>query len=69
MPKSTVILDYSRCDPSKCEDGICAASKVCERKVLRQEAPGEMPDVYPNMCLGCSDCLNFCPTGALQKMQ
>lgn len=69
MPKSTILLDYMRCDPSQCEEGICAAALICERKVLRQEAPGEIPDVYPSMCLGCSDCLTACPLGAIIKMQ
>lgn len=69
MPQPKVVLDYSRCDPSHCEGGTCAAAQVCERKVLRQEAPGEMPDFYPNMCLGCTDCLDACPQGAIRMMQ
>jgi ATP-binding cassette subfamily E protein 1 len=69
MPKTQVLLDYSRCDPSQCEDGICAAAQVCERKVLRQEKPGEMPDIQPALCLGCTDCLQACPQGAIRLMQ
>ena len=69
MPKTQVLLDYSRCDPSQCEGGICAAAEVCERKVLRQEKPGEMPDIYLSLCLGCTDCLSACPQGAIRKMR
>lgn len=69
MPKPKVVLDYSKCDPTYCDQGICAASRVCKKKVLRQESPGEMPDFFPNMCLGCSDCLSECPRGALQMMK
>ena len=69
MPQIKVALDYSRCDPSHCEGGICAAAQVCKRKVLKQEKPGQMPDLYPSLCLGCTDCLSACPLGALRKMR
>jgi len=69
MPQPKVVLDYERCDPEACEDGICAAAKVCEKKVLRQEAPGEMPDLYPSMCRGCTDCINACPRDAIRLMK
>lgn len=69
MPQPKIVVDYSRCDPSFCDQGICAAAQVCERKVLRQEKPGEMPDLYPAMCLGCIDCLTACPQGAIRQMQ
>ena len=62
-------MDYERCDPESCEDGICAAAKVCEKKVLRQEAPGEMPDIYPSLCLGCIDCIVACPRDAIRLMK
>ncbi len=69
MPQPKIVLDYSRCDPESCEDGICAAARVCKKKVLRQEAPGELPDFFPNMCLGCSDCISECPHRALRMMR
>jgi ATP-binding cassette subfamily E protein 1 len=69
MPKPKIVLDYQRCEPGSCQDGICAAARVCKKKVLRQEKAGEMPDFYPNMCLGCSDCLSACPRGAIQMMR
>ena len=69
MPQPKVVLDYQRCDPNCSDDGICPASLVCERKVLTQEKPGELPDLFPARCLGCVDCLQHCPTGALQLMK
>ncbi len=54
MPQPKVLLDYERCDPESCEYGICAAAKVCEKKVLRQEAPGEMPDISPSFAWAAS---------------
>lgn len=69
MPQPKVVLDYQRCDPNCSEDGICPASLVCERKVLTQEGPDELPVLHPARCLGCVDCLPLCPTGALQLMK
>jgi len=69
MPQPKVVLDYERCDPDTCEDGICAAAEVCEKKVLRQEAPGEIPDLYPSMCRGCTDCISACPRDAIRLMR
>ncbi|RLD06980.1 MAG: hypothetical protein DRI65_05630 [Chloroflexota bacterium] len=69
MPQPKVALDYERCDPEFCEDGICAAAKVCEKKVLRQETPGEMPDLNPSMCRGCIDCISACPRDAIRLMK
>ncbi|MBN1146356.1 MAG: 4Fe-4S binding protein [Anaerolineales bacterium] len=68
MPKKTIAVDYQACDPEQCENGICKAALVCERKVLTQEAPYEMPDAKADMCLGCSLCLQACPKGALKML-
>jgi MinD superfamily P-loop ATPase len=69
MPQPKVVLDYSRCDPNCSPDGICPASLVCEKKVLRQQNPGELPDLYPSRCLGCIDCIPHCRNQALQLMK
>jgi len=68
MPEPKVAIDYQACDPSWCKDGVCASAQVCERKVLRQEKPGELPDIYPSLCLGCAECLPVCPKKALLIM-
>jgi len=68
MPQPRIAIDYQACDPSSCEEGICASAQVCQRKVLRQEKPGELPDIYPNLCLGCVDCISICPKNALRIM-
>jgi MinD superfamily P-loop ATPase len=69
MPQPKVVLDYQRCDPESCQDGICEAARVCKKKVLRQETPGEMPDVYPSLCRGCIDCIAACPRDAIRLMK
>ena len=69
MPQPKVMLNYQFCDPGNCENGICAAALVCERKVLKQEKPGELPDISPLLCLGCIDCIPACSREALQLMK
>lgn len=66
MPKPTSLIDYQKCSPEDCENGICLAVLACPNKVLRQEAPYEMPDPYPGMCLGCGSCVLACPLGAVR---
>ena len=68
MPNKTVVVDYQACDPGKCEDGICQAALACERKVLTQEVPYELPDTKASMCLSCSLCVQACPTCAVSVM-
>jgi NAD-dependent dihydropyrimidine dehydrogenase PreA subunit len=69
MPQPKVILDYQACDPSYCENGVCAAALVCEKKVLKQEKPGELPELNPSLCRGCVDCIPACPREALRLMR
>ena len=68
MPKKNIAVDYQLCEPKICPDGICQAALLCERKILYQEAPNEMPDARSEMCLGCSICLKACPMDALRMM-
>ena len=68
MPKKCIAVDYQTCEPDNCPDGICQAALLCERKILYQEAPYEMPEVRAAMCLGCSICLKACPLDALRMM-
>jgi Fe-S-cluster-containing hydrogenase component 2 len=68
MPKKTVVVDYQACNPEQCEDGICQAALLCERKVLTQDTPYEMPDAQASMCLSCSLCMQACPKGAINVM-
>jgi len=68
MPKQTVVVDYQACQPKKCEDGICQAALACEKNILTQETPYEMPDTKASMCLGCSECIQACPASAVHLM-
>jgi Fe-S-cluster-containing hydrogenase component 2 len=68
MPKKSIAVDYHQCDPKACPDGICQATLLCERKVIYQENPYDLPDTKSNMCLGCSLCLTACPKEALRML-
>ena len=68
MPKKTAVVDYAKCIPESCDQGICLAVLACPNKVLRQEAPYEMPDPNPSMCIGCGLCVEACPEKAIRMM-
>ncbi len=68
MPKPKVFVQYSLCKPKQCspEQGICAAAKACTRSILEQEEQCESPVLFfQDMCLGCGDCIRFCPLNAI----
>jgi heterodisulfide reductase subunit A-like polyferredoxin len=66
MAKPTVLVDYRECDVEGCAQGICLAAQECSYRILRQDAPFEMPDVYPALCRGCGLCTLACPVGAVR---
>ena len=66
--KKTAIIDYKLCHPEKCKNGICKVVAECTNKLIKQEEPYEMPDLFPDMCLGCAECVKACPFGALKMI-
>ena len=50
----------------ECDSGICAAALACSHKLLKQEAPYEIPMPDPSLCQGCGDCVQACPLKAMQ---
>lgn len=65
MPSKMAMIDFNKCRPELCEDGICKAALACERKLLTQEAPYEIPMTDPFLCRGCADCVRACPEKAI----
>ncbi len=68
MPRQMAVVDYKKCHPEKCDSGICLAVFACPNKVLKQEAPYEMPAPNPSMCVGCGLCAQACPLKAIRMM-
>lgn len=66
MPKKMAMLDYGKCNPAKCENGICLAVLACRHKLLSQEMAYELPDTPLTMCMGCNLCVRACPLHAIQ---
>jgi len=66
MAGKIALLDYNKCHPEKCDKGICLAALACTHKLLKQEAPYEMPMPYPSLCQGCGDCVRACPLKAMK---
>lgn len=68
MPKQLAAIDYRRCEPEKCNSGICLAVAACPNCILKQDACCEMPDLNPMLCVGCGLCAQACPLKALRMM-
>ena len=65
-------IDYSKCNPRECnpENGLCRAIPACEHKVLKQlDDAFEPPMVFQHLCMGCWDCVEACPLGAIYMKQ
>jgi len=60
------LVDYNRCQPGNCVNGVCVAAAACTRKLLRQEIPYERPMPDPFLCLGCADCVRACLLNAVK---
>ena len=66
MPRKMALVHYNRCNPEKCNGGICAAALACPHKLLKQEVPYQIPMPDPSICQGCGDCVRVCPLKAIQ---
>ncbi|MFC1988480.1 4Fe-4S binding protein [Chloroflexota bacterium] len=66
MPGKLALVNFNKCDPEKCKNGICSAALACERGLLKQEAPYDTPMTNPSLCRACGDCVRACPMKAIQ---
>ncbi|MBF8268012.1 MAG: hypothetical protein HW388_1520 [Dehalococcoidia bacterium] len=63
MPNA--VLDVERCQPERCDRGICLARIKCPVKALWQEDPYDVPFLSGGRCNGCSVCVLVCPAKAI----
>lgn len=66
MTRKTALLDYTKCAPGECDDGICVAAQACPSKLLKQEEPYFVPMTEPSYCRACGDCVRACPMKAIE---
>ena len=66
MPDKIAIVDFNKCHPEECGDGVCLASLACPHKLIKQEAPYETPMFHPSTCQGCSECAKAYPLEAIR---
>ncbi len=69
MPGKAALVDFAKCRPEYCDKGICPAVAVCPHKLIKQEAPYEVPMFYPAICQGCGDCVLACPLKAIRVVR
>jgi NAD-dependent dihydropyrimidine dehydrogenase PreA subunit len=67
-PKVKIIIDYKRCDPQKCDKGICAAVLACPNKLLKQFGAYEYPYLVPGFCQECGKCTDSCLWEAIRML-
>ena len=68
MPKRMVFVNYDKCHPEQCDSGICKAVLACPHRLLKQEAPYEVPMPYQSLCQDCSGCVLACPSKAIELL-
>jgi Fe-S-cluster-containing hydrogenase component 2 len=66
MSRKTALLNFSKCSPASCQDGVCAAALVCPSKLLKQDSPYAVPEPEPAACRACGECVRACPQKAIQ---
>lgn len=69
MPSKMALVDFPKCRPEKCGDGVCIAAQACLRRLLEQEQPGEIPMTDPFICQGCADCARAYPLKAIRVVR
>ncbi|MFP3879499.1 MAG: 4Fe-4S binding protein [Dehalococcoidia bacterium] len=67
-PKLKVGVDYGKCHPERCDEGVCIAVLQCPNRLWRQEAPYDLPYPIPGFCQDCGICVESCPMGAISML-
>lgn len=54
-------IDFAACQACN----PCPARKACRTKAIIKMGPEEQAIVKPSDCMGCGDCVDACPYGAI----
>lgn len=57
----TAQIDFDSCQACS----RCDARKACRTKAIVKMGPDEQAIVKPSDCMGCGDCIEACPFGAI----
>jgi translation initiation factor RLI1 len=66
MTRKLALIDYNKCQPVKCEKGVCLAELACPSNLLKQAAPYAIPEPEPFACRACGECTRACPQQAIR---
>jgi Fe-S-cluster-containing hydrogenase component 2 len=58
-------IDYNVCQACS----PCDAKKSCRTKAIIKMGPDEQAIVKPSDCMGCGDCVDACPFGAVKMKE
>jgi NAD-dependent dihydropyrimidine dehydrogenase PreA subunit len=68
IAKPIPTIDFKKCHPDECENGICVAGDACPHRVFIQEIPYGFPMHIASMCVGCGLCMTACPLRAIRMI-
>jgi len=66
--KPVPTIDFNKCNPERCDHGICIANHACPHKAFVQEQPYGLPMHNASMCEGCGCCSAACPLKAIRMI-
>jgi len=67
-PKVKISIDYKRCDPRRCDKGVCATRLVCPTKLTKQIEPRDYPYPVAGFCQECGKCSDACLLKAINML-
>ena len=67
-PKVKITIDYKRCDPKRCDQGVCVAFLDCPTKLIRQIELYDYPYPVAGFCQECGKCSEACLLRAISML-
>ncbi len=67
-PKLKVAVDYGKCQPERCDKGVCNAVVQCPNKLWKQEEAYDLSYPIPGFCEECGTCVESCLLKAIRML-